>query len=123
LYFSGGIMGQYIRVFFINMFWFIYTTFSAERWIFYDWNEYNLKYCSDPKMAKSRWDDNQDKMQEISVKLYWTRTIKVFLPIADADTIDDSHDIIDWVEKHKINTINSQLIAQLLDKYICNSEW
>lgn len=123
MYFSGGIMGRYISVFFIIMFWFIYTTFSAERWLFYDWNEYNLRYCSDPKSAKSWWEDHQDKMQEISIKLYWTRTIKVFLPIVDADSIEDSHDIIDRTEKHKINTINSQLLSQILDKYICSNEW
>lgn len=107
----------------MNMFWFIYTTFSAERGLFYDGNEYNLKYCSDPKSAKTWREENQDKMQDISVKLYWTRTIKLKIPIVDADTIEDSNDIIDWADKHKINTINSQLISQILDKYICSDEW
>lgn len=103
------------------MFGFIYQTFNPERWLFYDWNKNNLRYCSNPKEAEQRRNQREYNMREVSVKLYGSKSMKVKIPVV-ADW-EESHNIANYVDANKINTINAQLIAQILNEFCCTEEW
>lgn len=106
------------------MYWFIYRVYNEQRWLFYDGDRNNLKYCLNADDALTRWKSHWDRVKSVKMKRPPNKTITIKLPLSD-DEYDFiwSNDMVDWVNKKKMDTRMVTLLNQLFDEYLVDASW
>lgn len=100
----------------MGWFWFVNRNYSEGRWLFYDGNKENTIFTFDPKVARKRWDDNQDKMQKVSITIPPKKKISFMIPLVEEWEVDDS--FYDFVYDKKTDSILSWILEIFLKNYI-----
>ena len=103
-------------------FWFVYRTPTPERWIFYNWDKNNLRYCYDPVEAEEWYNKFKDDFKEIKLARPWALTVKVSLPFREEGK--GTHNLELWANGMK--RIDARMLAYIdtfSKLYLITEEW
>ena len=107
------------------MYWFVYKDWDNSRWLFYNWERVNLKYCLDAKEAEERREENRKFMVTVTIKRppdldipinipLWTTKLKV----EDRDT-----NFLTFITKWNVNTRMEFILSKFMDSYHLWKDW
>lgn len=102
------------------MYWALYKTYSQSRWLVYDGNKQNLKFCIDPKYAEAWYEDNKNSLTTIE----WKRPIwilNISVPISD-ELKEADREFPQLINKKWLPIVTQQIWNQFLDKYQFNTD-
>lgn len=100
------------------MYWFVYREFTPWRWLFYDWNTANLKFCYDQKEARAWWDTVKEDIKEDKIKRPPNKLIKIAFPVATEWVPDKWFD--EWVATTRMSLRLQAVLVQFLQLYFYN---
>ena len=104
------------------MFWFVYRNFYDHRWLFYDWDEKNLRYCYDPSEAKVRWDAFGKYQTSVVMKRPPNKEVVIKFPLAPDEKRIPAMVVHDWIRNTKMETKLQTVLNQFLDLYEISDE-
>lgn len=97
---------------------FVYREFTPWRWLFYDWNTANLKFCYDQKEARAWWEQVKEDIIDEKIKRPPNKLIKVSFPQADEWVPDKWFD--EWVATTRMSLRLQAVLVQFLQQYYYN---
>lgn len=107
------------------MYWFLYKDFDNSRWLFYNWERVNLKYCLDAKEAEEWREKNKKLMVTVTIKRPPDLDIPISLPlwttklnVADRDT-----NFLTFITKGNVNTRMEFILSKFMDSYHLWKDW
>ena len=107
------------------MYWFVYKDWDNSRWLFYNWERVNLKYCLDAKEAEEWWEKNKKFMVTVTIKRPPDLDIPINIPlwttklnVADRDT-----NFLTFITKGNVNTRMEFILSKFMDSYHLWKDW
>ena len=107
------------------MYGFMYKDFDNNRWICYDWQPWNLKYCLDAKEADKRYREHEKEMVTITIKRPPNLDIPIQIPLAtktlEAENIDNN--FLTYITKWNLSTRMELIMSKFMDNYYLWKDW
>lgn len=107
------------------MYWFVYKDWDNSRWLFYNWERVNLKYCLDAKEAEEWREKNKKFMVTVTIKRPPDLDIPVNIPlwtnklnVGDRDT-----NFLTFITKGNVNTRMEFILSKFMDSYHLWKDW
>jgi len=103
----------------------MYKDFDNNRWICYDWQPWNLKYCLDAKEAEKRYREHEKEMVTITIKRPPNLDIPIQIPLAtktlEAENIDNN--FLTYITKWNLSTRMELIMSKFMDNYYLWKDW
>lgn len=105
---------------------FFYRDFrESDWWLFYNWDEMNLKYCLDPKQAKAWYEQNKHLMVTVNIKRPPNIEVPVQIPLGTDRLLKKDVDewVLSFITKWALSTRSEFIASRFFDDYWLNNDW
>lgn len=107
------------------MYWFLYKDFDNSRWLFYNGERVNLKYCLDAKEAEEWREKHKALMVTVTIKRPPDLDIPINLPLwtTKLNVEDRDTNFLTFITKGNVNTRMEFILAKFMDSYHLWKDW
>ena len=107
------------------MYWFVYKDWDNSRWLFYNWERVNLKYCLDAKEAEEWWEKNKKFMVTVNIKRPPDLDIPINIPLwtTKLNVGDRDTNFLTFITKGNVNTRMEFILSKFMDSYHLWKDW
>jgi len=107
------------------MYWRLYKDWDNSRWLFYNGEKVNLKYCLDSKEAEERYEKNKHLMVSVNIKRPPDLEIPVQLPLwtTKLNITDRDTSFLTFITKWNVSTRMEFILSKFMDSYHLWKDW
>ena len=106
-------------------YWFIYRDFDNERWLFYNWEERNLKYVLDASEARQWYEKNKNLFVTVNIKRPPDIEVPVSIPLGTKEIKKGDVDtrFFEYITKWHVSTRMELVLNKFMDNYYLWLDW
>lgn len=107
------------------MYWYLMKDWDADRWLVYNWDPTNLKYCLDPKEAKEWYEKNKRLMVAVEIKRPPNLKVPVQIPLwtDQLKKWDIDTNFLTFITKWALSTRMELILSRFMDDYHLSKDW